>query len=77
VLIQIPTDWQIDLQHCADNTNFRAMLFRLIMKADFENLELLREAFPVEVAYYEAWMKSDPPSFPSSIEFDHDVRVHL
>jgi hypothetical protein len=77
VIIEIPHDWQGDLQNCGERDNFRAMLFRLIMKADPENLEALREGFPVEVAYYEGWMKSNPEEFPRELEFDHSVRVSL
>ncbi len=37
--------------------NFTAKLLRLIMKADSENLEKLRLAFPEEVEAYEIWQK--------------------
>lgn len=40
----------------ATGTWFTADLLRLIHRADTENLEQLRRAFPDEVAAWEAWM---------------------
>lgn len=42
-------------------TNFGAQLFRLIGKADTENLQLLSMAFPAEVALYIWWMNRPAP----------------
>lgn len=38
---------------------FTAELLRLIAKADNNNRELLRKAFPEEVAAYEQWCNAD------------------
>jgi len=37
-------------------TNFTALLYTLIAKADWENSEKLRIAFPEEVWAYDKWM---------------------
>lgn len=40
-------------------TNFHAILYRLIGKADPANRAKLRLAFPIEVLVWEEWYKSD------------------
>ena len=39
-------------------TNFHALLFRLLLKADNHNLELLRKGFPNAVSMVERYKKS-------------------
>jgi len=53
-----------DQQHMEDILSghgdwFHAQLARLIAKADEINIERLREGFPNEVAFYEAWYYGD------------------
>lgn len=43
---------------------FTAELLRLIAKADSNNRERLRSAFPEEVAAYEEWWSGDDPNEP-------------
>jgi len=56
---------QYDREHFEDvmrtGTWFTAHLFRLILRADIDNLALLRLAFPDEVALVEAWQRGDMP----------------
>lgn len=44
-------------------TNFTAMLFRLIQKADMGNKARLKKSFPAEVDLYDWWMTREalPP----------------
>jgi hypothetical protein len=39
-------------------TNYHAVLYQLINKADMQNKELLRLAYPMEVHAYEEWESS-------------------
>lgn len=43
--------WQV-----GDGTNFHAMLFDLIQKADMQNLVRLQKAFPAEVQAWKMWL---------------------
>lgn len=57
-----PSDY--DLAHLADilageGDWFDAMLFRLILKADGANTELLRMAYPFHVRAYEKWRRGE------------------
>ncbi len=49
------------LWQCGGATNFTAMLFDLIAKADANNKAKLSRAFPVEVATYVEWYNSESP----------------
>lgn len=49
------------LWQCGGATNFTAMLFDLIAKADTNNKAKLGRAFPVEVAAYLEWHNSESP----------------
>ena len=42
-------------------TNFGAMLFRLIAKADLPNLNRLRKSYPTETTLYDWWMMCEAP----------------
>lgn len=69
--IQVPLDWKIDLQHCGSHDNFNALLFRLISKTQGHgvNLERLRDGFPGQVAFFEAWYNNpDPNWYPIEVE---------
>jgi len=42
----------------ADRDNFGYLLFRLIAKADYQNIESLRKGFPKEVEMWENYIKT-------------------
>lgn len=50
--------------------NFSFLLFRLIAKADFQNLERLRLAFPVEVWMFEKWQNSENGEIPDPEDYN-------
>lgn len=61
--------YQIDMENVVigrnNATNFGAWLLRLILKADFHNLELLRKGFPNAVRTVEHWRReSNIPDLP-------------
>lgn len=64
----IPSNWALDMLGRDENSNFHAILYRLIWKADSINLERIRKAFPLEVAAYEAWKASPEQKFPEFVE---------
>lgn len=47
------------LDYQQNNTNFGALLWRLIIKADKDNLARLRAVFPAHCALFEAWLTSN------------------
>lgn len=48
-------------------TNFGAMLFQLIAKADERNIQRIRIGFPRQVSLYEWWMSLPEPATPEEI----------
>lgn len=54
----------VDLMHAGSADNFRALVFRMLWKADFENKDKMRLAWPEEVAFYDEYMaRSDGPAW--------------
>lgn len=43
------------------NTNFSSRLFELYAKADWENRERLRRAFPIRCQVFDDWQASENP----------------
>ena len=61
--------YQTDLENITkgqdDATNFGSMILRFTMKADLDNLKLLRRAFPNAVKTVEEWRQtSEIPDYP-------------
>lgn len=61
--------YQMDLENITkgndDATNFGSMILRFTMKADLDNLRLLRRAFPNAVLTVEEWRKTgEIPDYP-------------
>ena len=69
-VIKPPKEFEMDLRGGGDN--FRSQIFKLIAKADPENLERLRLGFPLEVIIWEDWTRSICDIYPGEI----DVQVH-
>ena len=65
--IKVPPTWERDFFD-SDATNFRAILFRLIRKADADNLRKLAKGFPSEVEVYRVWMSQR--EFPTEIKLE-------
>jgi len=65
--IKVPPTWERDFFD-SDATNFKALLFRMIQKADADNLRKLEKGFPVEVEAYKVWMNSG--EFPTEVEVE-------
>jgi transposase InsO family protein len=64
--VPVPLTWAIDIQN--NESNFHSMLFRLILKADNMNIELLRKGYPLEVAYAEAFQNlKDGEDLPKEV----------
>lgn len=49
-------------------TNFGAMLFRLIAKADPMNLAAIERGFPKHVSLYRWWMQTPTPPNPDVVK---------
>ena len=65
--VKVPSAWERDFND-SSATNFRALLFRMIQKADADNLRKLAKGFPVEVEAYKVWMNSG--EFPTEVEVE-------
>lgn len=49
-------------------TNFTSKLFRLIHHADRNNLQRLKQGFPLEVELYEWWQKQETLPLPEEVK---------
>lgn len=65
--VKVPSSWERDFND-SNATNFRALLFRMIQKADAENLRRLAKGFPVEVKAYMVQMNCG--RFPTEVEVE-------
>jgi len=65
--VKVPSTWETDFNN-SNATNFRALLFCMIRKADADNLRKLAKGFPAEVEAYKVWMNSG--EFPDEVEVE-------
>jgi hypothetical protein len=74
-VVDVPKNLEIDFSNSRSDprvNNFGCMLFRLIFKADSNNLARLKKCFPLEVTAFEKWRDSTEDIFPTEVAIEEE-----